>query len=135
MVVQTAIQGEGSGELEIMVETMKELLGQQLENYCTKMDTPSGTGQEEGQKCDWEEYEQTKEYLIKVDEIIQDSLFKDSGENAKLDAILGFVEIQGMVDKRVKKLFEDQLVCPQEVSIIKKQYMYVIIMISSSCLI
>ena len=135
MVVQTAIQVEGSGELEIMVETMKELLGQQFENYCSKMDTPRGTGQEEGLKCDWEEYEQTKEYLIKVDEIIQDSLFKDSGENAKLDAILGFVEIQGMVDKRVKKLFEDQLVCPQEVSIIKKQYMYVIIMISSSCLI
>ena len=59
MVVQTAIQVEGSGELEIMGDTMKELLGQQLENYCSKMDTPRGTGQEEGLKCDWEEYEQT----------------------------------------------------------------------------
>merc|ERR1712013_301579 len=79
--------------------------------------------QTEGPKCDWEEYEQTKEYLGKIDEIIQDSLFKDSGEESKLDAILGFVEIQGMLDKRVKKLFEDELTCPDEVSVIKKQYM------------
>ena len=58
-----------------------------------------------------------------MDEIIQDSLFKDSGEDSKLDAILGFVEIQAMLDKRVKKLFEDELACPDEVTVIKKQYM------------
>merc|ERR1711892_584139 len=123
MLVQTAIQGEGVSQLEIMVGTLVELLKQQLENYCAKGNNQKKINQEEGPKCDWEEYVQTKEYLIKVDEIIQDSLFKDPNESSKLDAILGFVEIQGMVDKRVKKLFEDQLVCAEEVSIIKKQYM------------
>merc|ERR1712123_10851 len=123
MLVQTAIQGEGEVQLEIMIGTLVELLKQQLENYCAKGNNQKRINQEEGPKCDWEEYEQTKEYLIKVDEIIQDSLFKDPNESSKLDAILGFVEIQGMVDKRVKKLFEDQLVCAEEVSIIKKQYM------------
>ena len=58
-----------------------------------------------------------------MDEIIQDSLFKDPNENSKLDAILGFVDIQKILDDRVKKLFEDQLVCPEEVTVIKKQYM------------
>merc|ERR1712123_488708 len=123
MLVQTAIQGEGISQLEIMIGTLAELLKQQLENYCAKGNNQKIINQEEGPKCDWEEYEQTKEYLVKVDEIIQDSLFKDPNESSKLDAILGFVEIQGMVDKRVKKLFEDQLVCAEEVSIIKKQYM------------
>ena len=118
MLVQTAIQGEGMVQLEIMVGTLVELLKQQLENYCAKGNNQKRINQEEGPKCDWEEYEQTKEYLIKVDEIIQDSLFKDPNESSKLDAILGFVEIQGMVDQRVKKLFEDQLVCA-----VKKQYM------------
>merc|ERR1711892_364430 len=117
MLVQTAIQGEGVSQLEIMVATLVELLKQQLENYCAKGNNQRRINQEEGPKCDWEEYEQTKEYLIKVDEIIQDSLFKDPNESSKLDAILG------MVDKRVKKLFEDQLVCAEEVLIIKKQYM------------
>merc|ERR1711892_425025 len=123
MLVRTAIQGEGVSQLEIMVGTLVELLKQQLENYCAKWNNQKIINEEEGPKCDLEEYEQTKEYLIKVDEIIQDSLFKDPNESSKLNAILGFVEIQGMVDQRVKKLFEDQLVCAEEVSIIKKQYM------------
>ena len=123
MLVQTAIQGEGVSQLEIMIGTLVERLRQQLENYCAKGNNQKRINQEEGPKCDWEEYEQTKEYLIKVDEIIQDSLFKDPNESSKLDAILGFVEIQGMVDQRVKKLFEDQLVCAEEVSVIKNQYM------------
>merc|ERR1711892_1355150 len=112
MLVQTAIQGEGVVQLEITVGTLVELLNQQLENYCAKGNNQKRINQEEGPKCDWEEYEQTKEYL-----------FKDPNESSKLDAILGFVEIQGMVDKRVKKLFEDQLICAEEVLIIKNQYM------------
>merc|ERR1719154_748301 len=123
MLVNTTIQAEGSEELEIMVGTMIEILEQQLENYCGNTETQRKGNQEEGPRCDWEEYEQTKKYLIKIDEIIQDSLFKESNDNSKLDAVLGFVEIQSMLDKRVKKLFEDQLVCPQEVTMIKTQYM------------
>lgn len=123
MLVQTAIQGEDVGELEVMIGTLIDLLQQELGNYCGNDDGQRKIKQTEGPKCDWEEYEQTKEYLGKIDEIIQDSLFKDSGEESKLDAILGFVEIQGMLDKRVKKLFEDELTCPDEVSVIKKQYM------------
>jgi len=123
MLVQTAIEGEDIGELKIMIGTLIELLQQELGNYCANDKARENIKQQEGPKCEWEEYEQTKEYLGRIDEIIQDSLFKDSGEDSKLGAILGFVDIQAMIDKRVKKLFEDELVCPEEVSVIKKQYM------------
>merc|ERR1719420_86699 len=43
--------------------------------------------------------------------------------SAQMTALLGFVDIQGFFDKRVKKLFEDELVCPDEVTTIKKDYM------------
>jgi len=123
MLVNTTIQAEGSTELEIMVGTMIEILSQELQNYCGNTETQRKGNEEEGPRCDREEYQQIKKYLVKVDEIIQDSLFKESDDSSKLDAVLGFVDIQSMFDKRVKKLFEDQLVCPQEVTMIKKQYM------------
>jgi len=123
MLVNTTIQSEGSTELDIMVGTMIEILEQQLESYCSSTKPVRIENQEDGPNCDWEEYEKTKEYLSKVDEIIQESLFKEADEKAKIDAVLGFVDIQDMFNKRVKKLFEDQLQCPQEVETIKKQYM------------
>lgn len=58
-----------------------------------------------------------------VDEVIQDALFKVEDDSAQMTALLGFVDIQGLFDKRVKKLFEDELVCPDEVTTIKKDYM------------
>merc|ERR1712025_930480 len=56
-------------------------------------------------------------------EAIQDALFKVEDDSAQMTALLGFVDIQGLFDKRVKKLFEDELVCPDEVTTIKKDYM------------
>ena len=123
MLVQTAIQGEDLNELVIMVGTMKELLQQQLGNYCDGDDDVVTSQKGEGPKCDWQEYEHTKEYTIKLDEIIQDSLYKDPEKDSQLNAILGFVEVQEMIDKRVKSLFEAELVCPEEVSVVKKKYM------------
>ena len=46
-----------------------------------------------------------------VDEVIQDALFKVEDDSAQMTALLGFVDIQGLFDKRVKKLFEDELEC------------------------
>ena len=55
-----------------------------------------------------------------MDEIIQDSLFKVKDDSAQMNALLGFVDIQGEFDKRVKKLFEEELICPDEATFIKK---------------
>merc|ERR1712241_530997 len=54
-----------------------------------------------------------------VDEVIQDALFKGGDDSEKATVLIKFVEIQSLYDDRVKKLFEDKLVCPGEVQIIK----------------
>merc|ERR1719341_1080735 len=103
-----------------MVDQLEELLHQ----YCGSDNVATAPlNEDEGSNCAWDEYEQTKEYLVKVDEIIQESLFKAKDDSAQMAALLGFVDIQGQYDKRVKKLFEDELVCPDEVKMIKKEYM------------
>jgi len=123
MLVNTTIFS-GADELEVMVDAMITQLEELLKKYCGA-DEVTQTRQvgDEGHNCEWEEYKQTKEYLIKVDEIIQESLFKAKDDSAQMTALLGFVDIQGLYDKRVKKLFEDELVCPDEVKTIKKEYM------------
>jgi len=123
MLVNTTIFS-GIDELEVMVDAMIIQLEELLQQYCgSDVVTPSTPTGDDGPNCEWEEYEQTKEYLIKVDEIIQEALFKAKDDSAQMTALLGFVDIQGQYDKRVKKLFEDELVCPDEVKMIKKEYM------------
>jgi len=123
MLVNTTIFS-GVDELEVMVDAMITQLEEILKQYCGADEVVSApkTG-DDGPNCEWEEYQQTKEYLIKVDEIIQESLFKAKDDSAQMTALLGFVDIQGLYDKRVKKLFEEELVCPDEVKMIKKEYM------------
>ena len=123
MLVNTTIFS-GVDELEVMVDAMVDQLEELLQQYCgSDKVAPAPLNEDEGANCAWEEYEQTKEYLIKVDEIIQESLFKAKDDSAQMTALLGFVDIQGLYDKRVKKLFENELVCPDEVKMIKKEYM------------
>lgn len=123
MLVNTTIFS-GVDELEVMVDAMITQLEELLKQYCGSDEVaPGPVDGDDGPNCEWEEYEQTKEYLIKVDEIIQESLFKAKDDSAQMTALLGFVDIQGLYDKRVKKLFEDELVCPDEVKMIKKEYM------------
>ena len=118
MLVNTTIFS-GMDELGVTVDTMIELLEELGKTYCSS--SPALPPPAES-NCQWEEYEQTKEYLIKVDDIIQDALFK-AKDDSQMTALLGFVDLQGLYDKRVKKLFEDELVCPEEVNKIKKDYM------------
>jgi len=61
--------------------------------------------------------------MERVDDIIQNALFKAKADSDQIEALLGFVDIQGMMDKRVKKLFEEQLQCPEEVDVLKKVFM------------
>ena len=123
MLVNTTIFS-GIDELEVMVDAMIIQLEELLQQYCgSDVVTPSTNTGDDGPNCEWEEYEQTKEYLVKVDEIIQESLFKAKDDSAQMTALLGFVDIQGLYDKRVRKLFENELVCPDEVKMIKKEYM------------
>jgi len=100
-----------------MVDVMDESLKTKRNKYCKGGDDgpppPSSS-------CQWEEYEKTREYLVEVDNVIQNGLFKEADRKKTL---IGFVDIQAMFDKRVKKLFEDEVRCPAELTLIKKTYM------------
>jgi len=123
MLVNTTIFS-GVEELEVMVDAMIDQLEEIIQQYCgSDKVAPVPLNEDDGPNCEWEEYEQTKEYMIKVDEVIQESLFKAKDDSAQMTALLGFVDIQGLYDKRVKKLFENELVCPDEVKMIKREYM------------
>ena len=123
MLVNTTIFSS-IGEVEVVVNVMLDQLQELLQKYCgSDRVAPGIVNEDKEPNCAWEEYEQTKEYLIKIDNVIQDSLFKGEDDRAQMTALLGFVNIQGLYDKRVKKLFEAELVCQDEVKMIKREYM------------
>jgi len=123
MLVNTTIFAEYS-EIELTIKQsivlLEEMLTDPEVNECSSTPAPPPAPE----KCEWSEYEQTKTYLERVDQTIQDSLFKN-GKSSRVGALLGFVELQGMLDNRVKELYEDQTVlhCPNEIPYIKKKYM------------
>ena len=136
--MNTTIFGELS-EVETVITTMVSMLEKLVEDYCKGGKVPDNPDNP-GPNCEWDEYSETKEYLEKVikrrsvckffqfcvaqvDDIIQEALFKGDDDNGRMTALLGFVDIQALLDGRVKKLFEEKLECPGEVEIIKRDYM------------
>ena len=123
MLVNTTIFAEYS-EIELTIKQSIVLLEEMLQDPKVNECSSSPGLPPAPENCEWNEYEQTKKYLEKVDQTIQESLFKE-GQASRVGALLGFVELQGMLDNRVKELFEDQTVlhCPNEIPFIKKKYM------------
>merc|ERR1712045_485755 len=103
-----------------MVAAMDEQLKVKRGDYC---DDEPGVPVTTDSNCEWEEYENTRDYLVKVDDVIQQGLFKTADKTATL---IGFVDIQAMFDKRLKKLFEEEVKCPEELEHIKKKYMIIL---------
>jgi len=101
----------------VAAANMSDLL---LADYCSESPRPPSN---DGPTCEWDEYEETGKYLEKVDEIIQEALFKADKEDAQMTALRGFVDLQRLFDNRVKILFQNLLACPAEVDTIKKDYM------------
>ena len=120
MLVNTTIFDTLDSVTEV-VSVMDEMLKTKRGEYCNSDDTPPPPSTT---NCEWEEYEQTKAYLEEVDKTIQENLFKKADDHdAKKDTLLGFVQIQSLFDGRVRKLFEDEVRCPEELNQIKKTYM------------
>ena len=106
-----------------MFDDMIAQLERYLIGYCDSENLSSNLALEGKQSCEMKEYAQTKEYITKVDELIQEHLFKISNDSDQVMVVLGFLKIQEMFDKRLRQLFEDKLVCPGEVRTIKNEYM------------
>merc|ERR1712088_736936 len=123
MLVNTTIF-ETVDNVAAMVSVMDDQLKTKRGDYCNNDDTPPPPSTT---NCEWEEYENTKTYLVEVDKTIQENLFKAADSpDAKRDTLLGFVQIQSQFDARVRKLFEDEVRCPGELDQIKKKYMTIL---------
>ena len=121
MLVNTTIHGD----VEMLVMTnkaMKDLLEELLQDHCSADERTDNL--KLGLNCGMEEYEHTKEVIDKIEDI-QQILFKENSENAKLKVMLGFVDIMKNLDNRVKELFEEKLIitCPNAIKLIKSDYM------------
>jgi len=101
----------------VAAANMSDLL---LAEYCSESPRPPSN---DGPTCLWDEYKETNKYLEMVDEIIQKALFKADKDDAQMTALRGFVDLQKLLDNRVKVLFQNLLACPAEVDVIKKDYM------------
>ena len=121
MLVNTTIHGE----VEMIVLTnsaMKDLLEELMQEHCSAHKRPENLKLDIN--CAMEEYEHIKKVIDKIGDI-QQVLFKGNSEKAKLEAILGFVDIMKILDNRVNKLFEEEAIvtCPNEIKLIKSAYM------------
>jgi len=121
MLVNETIFTPSLDSLSITVVAAANMSDLLLADYCSESPAPPTT---DNPSCNREEYEATGKYLEKVDEIIQEALFKADKKDAQVTALSGFVDLQRMFDNRVKALFQNKLACgPTEVDHIKKNYM------------
>merc|ERR1719244_546846 len=120
MLVNTTIFAD-IGEVKVMVDQMINQLQTILPDYCGSKVVIKPN---KGPNCEWQEYENYRDIILpEVDNVIQTSIFKAKKDSDKTEAIIGLVKLQGLLDERIKKLFEEKLVCPEEVTAIKKTYM------------
>jgi len=120
MLVNETIFTPSLDSLSITVVAAANMSDLLLADYCSESPQPPTTDKP---TCAWDEYEATSKYLEKVDEIIQEALFKADKEDAQMTALRGFVDLQRLFDNRVTVLFKNDLACPEEVDHIKKDYM------------
>jgi len=129
MLVNITIYSDGSSVNEMLIALNAALLEMRTK-YCDA-DTsiiivPGGSGGvvvDENQ-CDLEEVQTAGEWIADIDKNIAENLFKteDDQEQARVDAMLGFVEMKSSMEERVRQLFQENLVCTEEVDQIKQFY-------------
>ena len=121
MVVNTTIHAEVK-TIELTNTAMKDLMEELMKEYCSPHERSKLIA---NLNCDMEEYEHTKAVLEKIDDI-QETLFNENIEKARLEAMLGFIDIMKLFDERIKAIFEEEVIlrCPNEIQMIKSDYLY-----------
>merc|ERR1712113_249881 len=97
-----------------MVDAMDDQLKVKRGEYCD--DDPSPPPSTDS-NCEWEEYEETRNYLVKVDEVIQESLFKEADEGKAAEKKIYMVTLNKcMIDFMKPKLKFEELSRFQRIS-------------------
>lgn len=121
MLVNETIFAESADGPTTMIDALIELVNGSIENYCSDDGpTPPPPSKE---NCKLAEYEKVAEYVARIDEIIQEKLFKPTEDGAKVEAQLGFLEVKQMFDARIEELFNGDVKCGDELDKLKKDWM------------
>ncbi|CAB4056345.1 unnamed protein product [Lepeophtheirus salmonis] len=122
MMVNTTIFGNKDIVIQMSI-ALGESLDRMRTEYCGAS-VPDVRVDTDEAMCDEEEIENSKEWIMDIDTIISENLFKagDDADKDKQEAMIGLIELKSSMDKRVKKLFQNNLECKEEVEQIKNIY-------------
>jgi len=123
LVNTTLIKNAPPGQIDVFLMYIIDILRQEISSKCDGNPSQKINTSDEPGECLEEEFQNTETLLKEIDSIIQDSLFKIKGEKSRVDAVLGYVDIQSLIEKRVQALFENGMKCQAEVVILKRIYM------------
>jgi len=124
MLVNITIFGDGAIMNEMVVALNAALLEMRTK-YCDSSSQVSITvTDDDDNKCYLEEIDTAGEWIVEIDQNIATNLFKtgDDQGQARTDAMLGFLELKSNMEERVRQLFQENLVCKEEVDQIKQFY-------------
>jgi len=121
MLVNQTIFAESADGPISLIDALISIVNSSIENYCSdEGPTPPPPTKE---NCKLAEYEKVAEYVTRIDEIIQEKLFKPTEDGAKVEAQLGFLEVKQMFDSRIEELFNGDVKCGDELDKLKKDWM------------
>jgi len=124
MLVNITIFGDGAIMNEMVVALNAALLEMRTK-YCDSSSQVSiAVTDDDDNKCYLEEIDTAGEWIVEIDQNIATNLFKtgDDQGQARTDAMLGFLELKSNMEERVRQLFQENLVCKEEVDQIKQFY-------------
>lgn len=105
-----------------MITALEAALEEMRTEYCGSEGTPRIEEPETTDECDINEIEQAKTWIVDIDDIISKYLFKEGEDDSRKNAMLGYIDLKASMDDRVRKLFQDNLTCKEEVEQIKNIY-------------
>merc|ERR1711935_413328 len=123
LVKSSLVKDAPPGQIEVFLMYIIDILRQEIKTKCEGSSSPTINTKGESEDCDREEFENTEDLREKVDNVIQNSLFKVKGDESRVEAILEFVDVQRLIEERVQALFENGMKCPDEVVTLKRFYM------------
>jgi len=122
MLVNTTLFGI-SYDVSEMVFSLQVALQEMRSKFCS--DGPSVGGGVPTASCELDEIDQSYIWIDDIDKVIADSLFKlaeKDPKEARKETLLGFVTLRAAMEVRVKELYQQNLICPEESSQIKNVY-------------
>lgn len=121
MMVNITIFGDGNTMTQ-MIGALEAALTEIREGYCGPANVTEPVARIEESNCFLDEINTAKEFIVDIDNIIAEDLFKTEKADARKEAMLALIDMKSNMDERVRRLFQENLQCKEEVEQIKNVY-------------